>query len=457
MLRMSPPLSLIMRRVEIQALRPINGFGDNQLIFLTKNLDQMYKFFIGCDMSKGWLDAAYYQNARPVYLGRFGNDSTGFENLIKALQNQTEVPCGKWFVCFENTGSYSKAFAHWLYEKGIQYKEENALKIHLSLGIKRGKSDQADAKDICKYAFEKRDSIECSEPDNEVIARLKKLIARRELLVRKKTALYVSLKEQKSLLDDDLHDLFESDNTQLTSLLNEQIIHIEMLITQTMKMDESIERNAKLAQTVIGIGPVITSYVIAFTDNFTKISNARKFCSYIGVAPFKHKQTGIFKGSDHVSHLANKRLKSLISNGTMAAKTHDPGLRLYFNKKLKEGKNKGSVLNAIKNKLMHRLFAVIRRQEPYVKLSYVWQIFISQIWIDVEILSHIFLSPCPAGRRAFLHQKCRQEALLTIFNVELKPACGPGRPVCRTLARRGVGRPPATKLLSPKGDRLSSA
>ena len=331
----------------------------------------MYKFFIGCDMSKRWFDVAYYWEGKAIYLGQFDNDKNGFQKFLKKIQGKTSIEIGQWFVCFENTGAYSKDFALWLHVRDISFREENPLKINRSMGIKRGKSDQADAKDICVYAFEKRDTILCSIPDDKPIARLKRLIARRELLVRKKASFEVSLKEQKNLLDDDILTLLVQHNLQLITVLNEQITHIEVLITQTLDMDESMKKNAELAQSVIGIGPVITSYIIAFTNNFTSISNARKFCSYIGVAPFKHKQTGIYKGVDRVSHLANKRLKSLISNGAMSAKTHDPGLRTYYFRKLYEGKEKGVVLNAIKNKLMHRLFAVINRQQPYVKLSYV--------------------------------------------------------------------------------------
>ncbi len=39
----------------------------------------------------------------------------------------------------------------------------------------------------------------------------------------------------------------------------------------------------------------------------------------------------------------------------------------YYHRKLAEGKNKMLVLNAIRNKLVHRVFAVVRRGEKYDK------------------------------------------------------------------------------------------
>ncbi|MFT4533589.1 MAG: transposase, partial [Saprospiraceae bacterium] len=38
-------------------------------------------------------------------------------------------------------------------------------------------------------------------------------------------------------------------------------------------------------------------------------------------------------------------------------------------RKLEEGKSKLVVLNNVKNKLVHRMFAVIKRQSPFVELN----------------------------------------------------------------------------------------
>lgn len=65
---------------------------------------------------------------------------------------------------------------------------------------------------------------------------------------------------------------------------------------------------------------------------------------------------------------ANKKMKSLFSNCTMSAIVHDPEISLYYKRKRAEGKRSRIVLNAIKNKLIHRVFAVINRKSPYVKI-----------------------------------------------------------------------------------------
>jgi hypothetical protein len=51
----------------------------------------------------------------------------------------------------------------------------------------------------------------------------------------------------------------------------------------------------------------------------------------------------------------------------MSALRWDKEIKAYYEKKLMEGKNKMSVINAIRNKLLLRIFAVLRDQRTYVE------------------------------------------------------------------------------------------
>ncbi|KAA6305861.1 hypothetical protein EZS27_042485 [termite gut metagenome] len=54
--------------------------------------------------------------------------------------------------------------------------------------------------------------------------------------------------------------------------------------------------------------------------------------------------------------------------GALAAATRMEGeLHEYYMKKVSEGKNKMSVLNAVRAKLVQRMFAVIRNNKVYEK------------------------------------------------------------------------------------------
>lgn len=330
----------------------------------------MYSFFIGIDISKDFFDVSYVLFGKVFYLDRFDNCDSGFLAMVQRLKQITNMDLTNWFICFENTGVYSKALSAWLYDSGITFKEENPIQIHRSLGLKRGKNDKADSKAIAMYCYEKRDSIEATKPCKPVILKLKKLILRRDLLVRKRTALKTSFSMQKSILDESLLELFDNQTQQLTLLLDKQVKEIETQIELVKLEDKSVHRNDKLIQSVVGIGPIVSAFTLAYTENFERINDPRKFASYMGIAPFEN-SSGNFTGKTKVSHLANKKLKSIFSNAAYSAINHDPQIGHYYHRKLNEGKVSGCVVNAVKNKLVQRIYSVVKRQTPYVKLNYI--------------------------------------------------------------------------------------
>lgn len=327
----------------------------------------MYSFFIGSDVSKSRIDVAFREKDNATYLGEFRNNPEGFKRMVSALKKQTRVPKEAWVLCFENTGSYSKGLLKWLYSQGIPCVEECPLKIKKSLGLKRGKDDKADSKAICTYVFEKRDSIHSSKPDKPLIAKLKHLIATRAQYVKLRTSILSIMKDIDVLLTVGSHDNVKDMHEELVVKYDEFIKELESEIKATISANSGIKKNSELVQSVIGIGPITSAFMIATTDNFESFSDGRKYACYCGVAPFPN-SSGVFQGKTKVSHMANKTLKGLLGNGAWSAIQHDPDISIYYNRKKAEGKPTGVILNAIKNKLIHRVFAVVNRQAPYVKI-----------------------------------------------------------------------------------------
>ena len=95
----------------------------------------------------------------------------------------------------------------------------------------------------------------------------------------------------------------------------------------------------------------------------------RKLACYCGVAPFKHQSGSSIKGKTKVSHIANKKMKSLLNMAALSAKRNDIEIKEYYERKVEEGKNKMSVLNAIRCKIISRAFAVIERETPFVNIQ----------------------------------------------------------------------------------------
>ena len=326
----------------------------------------MYSFFIGSDVSKAFLDIAYFNSKCGVYVNRYSNDISGFKKMLKDLECLTDSLKSSWLFYFENTGIYSKNLVIWLYSQGIPCIEECPLKIKKSLGLRRGKDDKADSIAICRYAYEKRDMLKPTVPSKPLIISLKSLLSRRDRLVRLRTMTTNASKTIDPGLPLDLVKEFQEEDQALLSDLTRQIEAIEKSILQVLKQNSEVQKNAQLLRSVTGIGPITTAYFIALSNNFEDFTDARKFACYSGVAPFPN-SSGIRKGRTKVSKMANLKMKGALSNGALSAIVYDPEIKLYYHRKLQEGKPTGVVLNAVKNKLIQRAFAVIKRQSEFIK------------------------------------------------------------------------------------------
>ena len=76
--------------------------------------------------------------------------------------------------------------------------------------------------------------------------------------------------------------------------------------------------------------------------------------------PTQHSPGISIRGKTHVSHLANKQMKKLLHMAAMSSVATKGELADYYQRKVAQGKAKMAVLNAVRNKIIHRVFACVR-------------------------------------------------------------------------------------------------
>jgi transposase len=327
--------------------------------------------FIGIDIAKLTFEAAFIQSTAISSTGSksFTNDKKGFRNLIKWIKN-INLHQQEWVFCFEHTGIYAFHFCCFLEDNNLDYCYESALKINRSLGIiKRQKSDRADAIDIAKYLYQKRDDLEYYKLPSRSVQKLKALISLRRRMLKQKIGMSVSSSEIAAFSDKQTARIIKQESNKIINKFEKQIEKIDEQIVNLMNADPELSEKYNLVRSVIGIGPVISAYIIAKTNCFKNFKNGREFSSYCGSAPFERSSGTSIKKVIHLSKAADKELKSLLTNGAYAAIRYDDEIRAYFMRKIKEGKSEFCVINAIRNKLIHRVFAVVHRGTPFVKIA----------------------------------------------------------------------------------------
>ena len=324
-----------------------------------------FKWFIGIDISKKTLDASLYDKVFSNKSGhiKVSNDIKGFRELIKWL-NKEGSQLTELLICMEHTGIYGNDLVVFLEQKHIAYSLVSPLHIKRSLGLTRGKNDEVDSFQISRFCYLHRDELELSKLPSVTLQKLRGLINERERLVKMQTTEKLVLKELKSQTSALSH---KRGKDRLISFAKD-ISSIESEMKQIIKSEEDIHKNYILIRSVIGIGLINAVLFIIYSNNFQSFPNARKYACYSGIAPFENRSGTSIRGKTRVSHLANKRLKSNLSNGARSAVQNDPELRLYYDRKAKEGKEHGVIMNAVKFKLITRVFAVVNRGTPFVRM-----------------------------------------------------------------------------------------
>jgi len=321
------------------------------------------ELIIGVDVSKKTLDL--------IVEFEEGSEHMKIKNEKKAIVSLCQKLLGRskgLFFCFENTGVYSFLLCTILQKQHVPYSMVNALSLKRSMGITRGKTDKADAKAIALYAVKNRNELPLSKLPTDCILELKLLISERSKCI-KAIRIFSGTKENNDFIDEHILASSSKHNSNMLSFIRKQIKEIEVQISKLVQENTKIKEQYKLVQTVPGVGPQTAIELIVATNCFTSFDNARKFACYVGIAPFEYQSGTSIRGKTRVSHLANKKLKATLNMASLAAKKWDPQLHQYYKRKTDEGKNGMLVMNAIRNKLVQRIFATMKRGTPYVKLE----------------------------------------------------------------------------------------
>lgn len=318
---------------------------------------------VGIDISKLTLDVCLHRNGGSF---RTSNDYCGIEDLINRIFSQIEIPKEEILFVFEHTGLYSSTLIEFLHKEKYLFHVASGLQIKRSLGITRGKEDKADAKRIARYGYRMKEEIELYDKPSNSLARLKRLLSLRKKLVGQRAGYISTIGEQKRILDSDQEMILFNSQEQIISTLNEQISLIEKEIEKIIKEDQELYSQYRLLLSIKGIGGVTAQYLIVQTAGFTAFKTWRKFASYCGIAPFPHQSGTSIRGKTKVSRLAQKEGKTLLSLCATTAIQYNPEIKTFYERRVQMGKNKMSTINIIRNKLLARAFAVIKRGTPYV-------------------------------------------------------------------------------------------
>jgi len=321
-------------------------------------------YFLGIDMAKKTFQAALTLDGSTMVEASVENTPTGIKSYFQELEKMFSA--SQLIVCVEHSGIYTYRLLDYLAKNHIKVCVESAVRIQRSQGLKRGKSDRIDACRIAHYAYKNIKDLLFWTPPRKVIERIKSLLVARTRLINAKVQLTVPIKERESI-DADISKLIEKACKKTIAALAEDIDKIEKEIKLLIKSDQQVSEQMAYATSVPGVGQITALNMIICTGEFERINESKKFACYAGVAPFEHSSGTSVRGKTRVSKLANVNMKKLLHMAAMSSITCSTELRTFYDRKVAEGKNKMSVLNAVRNKLISRVFACVKNKRLYQK------------------------------------------------------------------------------------------
>ena len=240
--------------------------------------------------------------------------------------------------CFEHTGIYSLELAAFLKNHDQVMYIVSGLAVKRSMGLKRGKSDKTDAKEIAKYIFQNYNALKPTELASDTIQELQMHLSFRSNLVKTLASFKMHRKEFGKINESKGFDQIEQVTAEIMETLKKGIKEIEKQIQDIIQSDESLKNTIENISSIKGVGTILAATMIVITRNFTAFETSRQLACYAGIVPFEHSSGTSYRGKNRISNLGNRDLKSLLTMAAISSITHNPELKIYYQRRISEGK-----------------------------------------------------------------------------------------------------------------------
>jgi len=295
------------------------------------------------------------------------NETTAIRQAFSLLLNEFHISNDQLLICAEHAGQYNYPLIYTC-ESGL-YKlwleNPGRMKYYCS-GLQPAKNYKLNCKQIAVYASRNADKIAMCQPPDSEVEHLKQAYNELNMLEGDSAKLQSQLFEMKNYMSEEVFDVNAKRLVDLIKGLEAAIITVENEIKCIFAGNSHLARQLELLISIEAIGNDVALKMIVETDAFTRFENSRQFCSHAGMAPVhkdlkavQHLQpNGVVTRDKSIRLLLNPAVESIL-------KKDDSELKNYYFRKLKEGKDEKVVINAIRVKLVARMFAVIKNNQVY--------------------------------------------------------------------------------------------
>lgn len=325
-----------------------------------------YDYFIGVDVSKLSLDFSIFKRNEFVGHYKVDNSPAAIVEFVKNIKSNIVLSAAKTVFGLEQIGIYSNHLLQYLIKIKANTVLEDPNHLKKTIGTVRGKNDKIDSQRIANYMITHRDKLKLWKPKRAILDDLARLCSLRARMISVYRGLSTPLKEERSFSNKTSSNNSAALCANTISTIKDDIVKLELHIQQLWKADETLNHLMTLIMSVPGVGPITGIHILIHTNEFKAINDPRKFACYCGVAPFEYTSGSSIKKLTRVSKISNRKIKALLHSCALSARRFSPEIKAYYERKtVNEGKHQMCVMNAIRFKIIARIFACVNKNRPY--------------------------------------------------------------------------------------------
>ena len=306
------------------------------------------EIYIGIDVSENSLDVHILPEGKKF---RVNNNEKGHQKLIKCLENTSPE-----IIVMEGTGGLEKLAAAHLVQAKLPVAIVNPRQVRdfaKAMGI-LAKTDEIDAQVIAHFA----ETIKPEQrivPDEDLI-KLDEMVARRRQLTKMRLAESNRFRRAYSTA-------VKASIESILELIDAQLKDINKQIKTFIKSSPIWRDKDELLQSVSGIGPNVSSVIIAGLPELGK-TNRRQIASLVGLAPFND-DSGKYYGRRSIKG-GRSNVRKALYMATVVAIRWNPAISEHYFHLKSEGKKSKVAIVACMRKLLITINAMAKTNSHWI-------------------------------------------------------------------------------------------
>jgi transposase len=330
-------------------------------------MEKIIKQVIGVDVSKDTLDANISflledLKMKNVETKCFSNDKKGLKEIIAWIKKKCLSNMPPLVLC-EATGVYYELLVYSIYEAGfpIAVILPNKISHFIKSNNIRNINDKVSAQQISEFGLMR--NLTTWQPPKENLRIIKGLGRERKQLLKTKTELENRKHAQDSSILTDAKTTLRT--KELIASIAKQVKEIDWQIKDIVRKDKELYRKIKNLQTIEGVGFITAIIVVAETDGFNLIRNARQLVCYTGLDVVSKDSGTSVHQKGKISHKGNKYIRSAMYFPSLTNVKYKKSHKEFFDRVYQKHYIKMKAYVAVQRKLLMLMYTLWKNDTTF--------------------------------------------------------------------------------------------